>query len=582
MFKKKKEVFYYAGMEVPQTSMDKYRCLDAATRGVLNQASSRIVVLMLGVAFFFTLIIGKLFYLTVLNYQSRQYKPSVLRTDISYNRYNILDRNGMILATSVPTKDLSVNPKKVKEKDKQTVAHNLARVLPGVSYEDVLSKLNGGGSFKYIKRNITPIEQKDVNWLGYYFLSETDGEKRVYPQGNLFAHLMGSVDIDNQGTAGIEKAYDAVLKDKDVVLSLDISVQETVRRVLMAQIEKFKADGGASLVMDVDTGEVLASVSLPDYNPNMPVGDDPDLRFNKATLGAYEFGSVFKLFNTAMGLDYGVIKPTDVFDATNNMRIGKKEFEDYRGQKRPLQVPEILIHSSNLGSIRIALKAGYKKQKEFLGRFGFYKPLPILLPERTRTQYPHATKWADITSANVSFGYGISISPLHLISAVSSLVNGGYYRPPTFLKDGNKGKEPTRVISEKVSEQMRHMMWGVLNVGSTPKDIARKYVVGGKTGSANLLKNGRYVQGSLRTTFVCAFPLNKPKYAVMVVLENPQKIPETYNFNTAGWNAKPTGLKIVAEIAPYLGVGVQEEWAQPAYMQKAIETTLKYNPKYRR
>ena len=575
MFKRKKETFYYAGHEVPAlTPMDRYKCLDDATRGVLRKASKRIAFLMVVFFLCFSAIVGRLFYLTVLSYQSRTFTPSVLKTDLNIIRHNVLDRNGMILATSVPTKDLSINPKMVKPKDRETVAENLAKVLPGVTNEDVLSKIDMGGSFRYIKRNITPIEQKDVNWLGYYFLMETDGEKRVYPQGSLFSHLLGSVDIDNKGTAGIEKAYEPVLAEKNLTLSLDISVQDIVHRALAQNIQKFKASGGTSIVMDVHTGEVLASVSLPDYNPNLAVDTDEDARFNKATLGAYEFGSVFKLFNTAMALEAGTIKPYDVFDATKPMKIGKKTFEDYRGQNRPLMVPEILIHSSNIGSIRIALKTGWQKQKEFLGRFGFYNPLPIKLPERTRTQYPRAIKWAEITSANVSFGYGVSISPLHLISAVSALVNGGYYRVPTFIKDGNKGKAEYQVLSKKVSDQMRHMMWGVINWNLKENDPIRAYAVGGKTGSANLLKNGKYVQGSLRTTFVCAFPMNAPKYAVLVVLENPQRIKETFNFNTAGWNAKPTGLQIVSEIAPYLGVPAQEEWEQPSYMTKAIETSL--------
>ena len=575
MFKRKKETFYYAGLEVPAlTPMDRYKCLDDVTKGVLKKASWRIGVIMVVFAFCFSAIIGRLFYLTVLSYQSRGYTPSILKTDLNINRHNLLDRNGMILATSVPTKDLSINPKMVKNKDKNLIAENLSKVLPGVSKEDVLNKINQGGSFRYIKRNITPVEQKDINWLGYYFLMETDGEKRVYPQGSLFSHLIGSVDIDNNGTAGVEKAYNSILQEKNLMLSLDLSVQDTVHRILGENIQKFKATGGTSIVMDVNTGEVLASVSLPDYNPNLAAVVDEEARFNKATLGAYEFGSVFKLFNTAMALEGGVIKPYDVFDASKPMKIGRKTFEDYRGQNRPLMVPEILIHSSNIGSIRIALKAGYKRQREFLKQFGFYEQLPIDLPERTRTQYPTAEKWAEITSANVSFGYGISISPLHLISAVSALVNGGYYRTPTFIKGGNKGKAEYSVISEKVSEQMRHMMWSVINWDLKDTNPIKAYAVGGKTGSANLLKNGKYVQGSLRTTFVCAFPMNKPQYAVLVVLENPQKIKETYNFNTAGWNAKPTGLQIVSEIAPYLGVSTQKEFKQPPYIVRAIETSL--------
>lgn len=574
MFKRKKETFYYAGHEVPPlTSMDRYKCLDDATKGVLQKASGRIAFIMVVFSLCFLIIIGKLFYLTVLSYQSRSYKPSVLKTDLNINRHNILDRNGMILATSVPTKDLSINPKEVKAKDRVSVAENLAKVLPGVTKEDVLKKINQGGSFRYIKRNITPVEQKDVNWLGYYFLQETDGEKRVYPQGSLFAHLLGSVDIDNKGTAGLEKSYEQELQENNVTLSLDMSVQETVARVLFENIQKYQALGGASIVMDVHTGEVLASVSLPDYNPNIAQDSDSSARFNKATLGAYEFGSVFKLFNTAMALENKVIRPHDVFDTTNSFKIGRKTIDDYRGQKRPLMVPEILIHSSNIGSVKIALKAGYQMQKDFLARFGFFQPLPIQLPEKTKPQYPMEAKWADMTSATVSYGYGIAVSPLHLISAVSALVNGGYYRVPTFIKDGNKGKAEYQVISQRVSEQIRHMMWGVINWNLKDSDPIKKYHVGGKTGSAEMLVNGGYTEGTLRTTFVCAFPMNAPKYAVLVVLENPKRLEGQYA-STAGWNAKPTGLQIVLEIASYLGVSAQPEWAQPSYMKKSVELSL--------
>lgn len=578
IFRKKKEVFYYTGMEVPQTSLDKYKCLDATTRGVLEKARGRISVVMFVFAVCFIFITGRLFHLSVMNYQSRQFVPSVLKTDVDFARYNIEDRNGMILATSVPTKDLSVNPQKVKEKDRAEAVKELAKIFTDIPEEEIRQKLTANARFRYIKRNITPIEQQEINKRGYYFLQETDNEKRVYPQGNLFSHLLGNVDIDNHGIAGLEKAYDTVLQEKNLTLSLDLSVQEIVHKTLAEEIQHFKAEGGLSIVMDVNTAEVLASVSLPDYNPNLPVPEkDKETLFNKTTLGAYEFGSIFKLFNTAMALDSGVIKPTDSYDATRPFNIGRKSIQDFRGQNRPLLVPEILIHSSNLGSARIALKAGYQRQREFLGRLGFYKPLPILLPERTRTQFPRAKKWADITVATTSYGYGVSVSPLHLISAISALVNGGYYRIPTFLKGGNTGKPEYQVVSEKTSDMIRHMMWGVINWKIKPKDLGYGYNIGGKTGTANLIRNGKYTEGSSRTTFVGVFPMNDPKYAVMVTLENPKKLKETYGFNNAGWNAKPTGMKIIEQIAPYLGIAPGEQWEQPAYMRRAIEISREKN-----
>ena len=574
MFRKKKEIFYYLGQEVPINPDDKYKCLDMATRGALQQANARITIVMLVFGLCFAIIAGRLFQLSVMNYQSRQFTPSVLKTEIDFSRYNILDRNGMILATSIPTKDLSVNPKKVKAKDRAEVARNLASVLSDVSEEEILKKLNSSGSFRYIKRKITPQEQQDVNWLGYYFLQETPGEKRVYPQGNLFSHLLGTVDIDNYGTSGLEKAYDKTLQHKDLVLSLDITVQEIVRKTLQEQIAKYKATGGMSLVMDVRTGEVIASVSLPDYDPNQPINDKGKNLFNKATLGVYEFGSVFKLFTVAMGLDNKLIKPTDSFDATKPIKLNRKIITDFRGQNRSLLVPEVLMHSSNIGSYRIASKVGYQKHRDFLKKLGFYEPLPILLPERARTQVPRSKKWSESTTATVSYGYSISVSPLHVISAVSALVNGGYYRVPTFLKDGNKGKPEFQVVSEKTSQIMRHMMWGVINWQITEKDLGYGYAIGGKTGTANLIKNGKYVQGSSRTSFVGAFPMNDPKYAVMVTLEDPKVIPETKGFNNAGWNAKPTGLMIMERIASYLGIAPEEPWAQPSYMKRAITNSL--------
>lgn len=574
MFRKKKEIFYYLGQEVPINPDDKYKCLDMATRGALQQANARITIVMLVFGLCFAIIAGRLFQLSVMNYQSRQFTPSVLKTEIDFSRYNILDRNGMILATSIPTKDLSVNPKKVKAKDRAEVARNLASVLSDVSEEEILKKLNSSGSFRYIKRKITPQEQQDVNWLGYYFLQETPGEKRVYPQGNLFSHLLGTVDIDNYGTSGLEKAYDKTLQHKDLVLSLDITVQEIVRKTLQEQIAKYKATGGMSLVMDVRTGEVIASVSLPDYDPNQPINDKGKNLFNKATLGVYEFGSVFKLFTVAMGLDNKLIKPTDSFDATKPIKLNRKIITDFRGQNRSLLVPEVLIHSSNIGAYRIASKVGYQKHRDFLKKLGFYEPLPILLPERARTQVPRSKKWSESTIATVSYGYSISVSPLHVISAVSALVNGGYYRVPTFLKDGNKGKPEFQVVSEKTSQIMRHMMWGVINWQITEKDLGYGYAIGGKTGTANLIKNGKYLQGSSRTSFVGAFPMNDPKYAVMVTLEDPKVIPETKGFNNAGWNAKPTGLMIMERIASYLGIAPEEPWAQPSYMKRAITNSL--------
>ena len=574
-----KETFYYVKEEIPQGKMDRYRCLDATTKCILKKANNRILVVMFFLCVAFAFMFGKLFYLTIMNYQPRSFKPSVLKTELDISRQDILDRNGTVIAINLKTTDLSVNPKKIKQPEE--TAQALIRALPDLSYDEVYQKLTSNSNFKYIKRNLTPIERNAINWIGNPYLQETKVEKRVYPQGHLFSHILGATDIDTYGIAGLEKAYNDSLKVDTVQLSLDISVQDMVREALQKGIEKYKATGGLGIVMDVNTGEVLASVSLPDYNPNMPAEGDTSVRFNKATLGTYEFGSVFKLFNTAMALENKDIKVTDTFDVSEPIKVGRKLIEDTRGAERVITVPEVLIHSSNIGSVLIAQKSGFQKQKEFLGRFGFYEKLPVDLPELGITQYPVAEKWADITSANVAFGYGISITPLHLIAGVSALVNGGNYRVPTFLKNGNQGQPVYRVLDPKISEQMRRMMWAVINWDMKETDPVYGYAVGGKTGSANLIVNGKYVQGSLRTSFVGVFPMDNPKYIVLVTLEDPKKIKETWMFNYAGWNAKPVGLEIISKIAPYLGVEPKEPWEQPSYIEKSIQASLEAKKKNR-
>lgn len=574
MFGRKKEPFYYPGVEIPLNSFDRYRCLDAVTISALQKARGRIRFLIVIFAFCFAVILGKLFFLTIVNYEERDFKPSVLRMDFEMERKNILDRNGVLLATGVPTVDLSVNPKKVKKPEE--VAKRIAAVLPDVSYQDVYDKLTSNGSFKYIKRNLTPTEQYEINKLGYYFLTFTKGEKRIYPQGNLFAHVIGTVNIDNVGTSGLEKQLNERLMNEDVQLSLDLTVQQIVHSYLSAGIQKYQAIGGGALVMDVRTGEVLAMVSLPDYNPNILSTMTPENSFNKTTLGVYEFGSVFKLFNTAMALENGDIEPWDSFDASEPYKIGRKNIEDYRGQNRVLSVPEILMHSSNIGSVHIALKSGEQKQKEFLKRFGFFEQLPIELPERGSPLYIKG-KWPDITVANVAFGYSISITPLHLAAAISSLVNGGLYHKPLFMKAEKRPEIEYRVLSERTSEIMRSLMWAVINWEIAEGKPLRDYAIGGKTGSANLLdEKGKYVRGALRTTVVATFPMNDPQYVVVAFLENPKGIKETWNFNTAGWNTKPIVLDMIIQMASYLGVPAQNEMELPGYVKRAIETSLTY------
>ena len=287
--------FYLPCQEIPAPKREKERFLDVATQKMLKIASKRMILTAGIFVFFLCVVLGRLFFLTVLNYSERDTQRPDWQQEEQWPRYNIVDRNGVVVATTLRSWDISVNPSKVD--NPKEVAHQLAKVLNDVDEKEILEKLTSQSNFKYIKRGATPNELEAVNWLGYHFLTYEVVNKRAYPQGPLFSHILGGVNIDNVGIAGLEKSFDNELKKHEVQLSLDVSVQEMVRTHLNKAIQKYKAEGALGMVMDIQTGEMLASVSLPDYDPEMPTGKDVSARFNMPTLGVYEFGSVFKLFN---------------------------------------------------------------------------------------------------------------------------------------------------------------------------------------------------------------------------------------------------------------------------------------------
>ena len=313
-----KENFYYAGVEIPVTAVDRYRCLDAVTKRAVTKASGRITFLIGAISVAFAVILGRLFFLTVVDYKPRDFRPSLAIAGFDLKRKNILDRNGVLLATGVPTVNLTVNPKKVKHAEE--VARRVSAVLPDLSYDDVYKRLTSPRSFEYIKRNLTPTEQYEINRLGYYFLEFEKGEKRIYPQGNLFAHVIGTVNLDNKGTSGLELAYNDELAEHDVTVSLDMAIQQMVHTHLSEGVKKYEALGGGAIVMNVNTGEVLSMVSLPDFNPNILSSLNEKNQFNQMASGTYELGSVFKLFTTAAALENKVVTPWDSFDVLQGVK----------------------------------------------------------------------------------------------------------------------------------------------------------------------------------------------------------------------------------------------------------------------
>lgn len=553
-FLKKRGAFYYPGQEIPLPDM--VTIADRKESDSLESGKNRLIftagVFMLS----FGLVCARLFNVAMTGgvIEEARREPSGVRSlNIKMKRADITDRNGIILATSLPSADLYAEVDKIK--NPEMVAAALVQTLPDLKYKPLLQKLQGGKNFVYIKRALTPKEQYEVNRLGFPALNFQYVESRVYPQGSLFSHVLGATDIDGNGIAGMEKAFNDKLSNKkeNVRLSLDAGVQDTVRLALKESIEKFNAEGAAAVLMNAKTGEIVSLVSLPDFDPNNLKNAKRESLFNAASLGVYEVGSIMKLFNTAIGFETRKIKVSDTFDGANPVVLANYTIQDVPKLRRVLSVPEILIHSSNVGSARIALSVGSERQRDYLKRFGFFSPVSVELPEKGHPLYPSV--WRDLNTATAAYGYGLAVTPLHVAAATAALVNGGVYHAPTLVSKRNTDEiTGERVISEKTSEIMRAIMRLVVTEGSGRRANVPGYEVGGKTGSAQKLAKGKYVENNLRTSFVSAFPMDNPQYVLMVMMEAPQRIKETYHFNTAAWNAVPTAERIISAVAPQLGI----------------------------
>ena len=492
---------------------------------------------------------------------------------IEHDRADIVDRNGVLLATSLATASLYANPKLVL--DAGDAATKLAQVLPGLDPADVQHRLASGRGFIWIKRGLTPREEFAVNRLGIPGLFFQREERRVYPFGPLTSHLIGFTDVDNHGLAGVEDFFDDRLKQSSdpLQLSIDVRLQHEVHQELRAVIEEFQARGGAALVLDVKTSEVLSMVSLPDFDPNNPAAAQPDARFNRLTLGTYEPGSTFKLFNVAAALDDHVITLRDGYDASKPIHVARFTITDDEPKNRWLSVPEIIMYSSNIGSVKMALDLGRDRQRDFLGRLGLLKPASIELPEVAGPQVPNP--WRDINVMTIAFGHGIAVTPLQLVVGVTALVNGGLLRPATILKRAPGDIPPAqRVISAQTSDQLRGLMRLVVEGGTARFANVPGYFVGGKTGTAEKNVNGHYLRHANIQAFVGAFPINAPKFVLYVMLDEAHGNKLTHGFATAGWTAVPAAGRLVNQIAALYGIPPVDpasvEFRDPALINVAV------------
>ncbi len=545
----------------------------------LEVSRNRLAVVLVATCFVFFVLIFRLFEVSLSNSEDIKISSKANSADFFVQRASITDRNGAMLAVNLSTASLYANPNEVI--DYKDTAHELCKQLAIKKCNELTENLKPGKSFIWIKRHLTPKEQQSVNDLGLpglYFIRE---EKRVYPHNNLFSHVLGFVDLDGNGISGMEKQFDEYLSNnnKPLQLSLDLRVQEVLREELADQAKLHNAIGASGIVMDANTGEIVAMASLPDFDPNHAGAAKERQRFNQVTLGVYEMGSTFKVLTTAMGLDGNFIRVNDAFDTAVPILVGNHRISDFRGKGGVLSVPEILMYSSNIGTAQIGLKVGVKSQKKYLNKFGLMQPLEIELPEKSHSLYPSDKRWSQASLITISYGHGISVTPLHTVRAFASVVNGGKLFKPTLLKvDDPEDLDGEQILNQSTSETMRKMLRLVVTGGSGRKANADGYVVAGKTGTAEKIVGNRYSKKSNIALFICAFPIDDPKYVVMVMIDEAKANSINGGFTTGGAIAAPVAGNVISRIAPILGVKPRKQ-EDPEVQEKL---SLVYEARYKK
>ena len=476
-----------------------------------------------------------------------------------YFRREIVDRNGVLLAINVPGSSAYANPKKMI--DINDAVEKLTKNVAGIDKKKLLKDLKETKTFAWIKRDLTSKEQKTIHNLGIpgiYFESEA---KRVYTQGPILSHLIGYVGRDNDGLAGLESSYNTFLTEKKLPnkddseplrLTIDSRVQNIVHEELSKTIATFRASAGIAVVVDPNNGEVIAAVSMPDFNPHNPSAASADQLFNRYSLGVYEFGSIMKAITLAIGLDTEKVHLTDAYDLTS-MKVAKFNIQDYHKEVGWHSVPEIFLHSSNIGMAQIVLETGKEDFKKYIDRLGMTERLAIELPEKATPLVPRYDKWTDLSMATMSYGYAMSISPLHFMNAGLPVVNGGMMYPLHFVKK----EEPivgTQVLKESTSADMNKLLRLVVSKGTGKKAEVKGYFIGAKTGTAQKREGKHYVKNKRDSSFFAVVPASKPKYAILIMLDNPQPTKETFGFATAGWTAAPLAKNIISRMVTLYGI----------------------------
>lgn len=487
-----------------------------------------------------------------------------LPQSISFERADLTDRHGELLATTLESYSLYAEPRRVWNPPE--TARKLVGVRPHLSREKLQQKLELDKSFVWLERGLTPKERQKIFDLGLPGLAFRKEPKRVYPRENLASHMVGFTNVDMVGVAGAERAFNSDLTSENapsVALSLDLRVQFALADELAAAREKFKALDASGVVMDIRTGEIIAMASVPNFNPNDPDTTLPETLFNHAAMSTYDLGSVFKPLTIAMALEDGVADKQELFQVQKPYKVLNKYIRDDHASDVPLNLSEVLAQSSNRGTAMIAQRIGGERQQHFLRDLGLLSRVDYELAESAKPQVQK--RWGEMTTVTVSYGHGLSVTPLALTAAIGGMLNDGVYVNPTVKKHSVASPAVgRRVFRSDVSQDMVDMMRYVVTNGTGRSANIPGYGVMGKTGTAEKPSaTGGYDQKRLVTSFVAAFPHSKPRYAMIVTLDEPKAIEGTHGYATAGWNAAPVAGRVIRRIGPILpGARDKSQYAQ--------------------
>ncbi len=571
---------------VPLTEHVRVTTPELDQRAALEKARARMFIGAVLFACLYGVLAYRLTYATIIHpilpssAQLAGLQPQLDITPPPPGRAEITDRNGAILAVSLPGAQLYADPRQVS--DPVGASERLAVALPGLDQLATERRLASNKEFVYLDRKLTPPEELTVNQLGIPGIYFENTETRHYPGGDLAAQILGAVSVGGTGIAGVEEYFNHRLKHDPapLALSIDAGIEGIVRSGLASAVREFKSPGACAIVMNAHTGEILAMVSLPDYDVNDFGNAGNNARFNRCVEGEYEPGSVFKLQTMSMALNSGLIHYWDYFNTTHPLRVGGFYITDFEPAKTWMAMPEILNVSSNIGASRIATILGPRIEQAWLSKQGFLQPLPVQLPGPPMPQYPPLNQWGLATTMTVSFGAGIAVSPLALVTGVLPVVNGGVRYAPTLQAVDPNGPQPVgvRVMQPRTSLLMRKMMTNVVLYGTGAYASVPGYVVGGKTGTAQVVgPDGRYRQHTNNASFMAAFPMQDPQYVIYVLVLQPKPDVTTFGFTTGGYIAAPTVARIISRIGPMLGI-LPASGDRLAAIEASLKIPLKPTP----